>query len=91
MFNIHQTSKFEKDIKNLVKQHYHLTKLQELIDLLAVQGANLPGKYRNHYLKGNWQGHLECHLDETLIVIYIIQDTEITLVRLGTHSELLHK
>ena len=49
---------------------------------------------RPHPLTGNYNGHLECHIESDLLIIWIQYDEEekkIILTRLGSHSELFKK
>ncbi len=55
---------------------------------LLVQNKNLPKKYQDHSLTGNWVGFRDCHIKPNLVLIYKSTDTEIILTRLGSHSEL---
>ena len=46
-----------------------------------------------HTLIGNYKGHLECHIESDLLIIWLQYDKEtkrIILVRLGSHSELFN-
>lgn len=47
-----------------------------------------PKRLKDHALSGDWKDHRECHLKPDLLLIYRITDDGITLVRLGSHSEL---
>ena len=44
--------------------------------------------YRDHPLTGDWKGFRDCHLRPDLVLIYSVSETELTLVRLGSHSDL---
>jgi mRNA interferase YafQ len=48
----------------------------------------LEEKYKDHNLKGNYQGYKECHIKPDLLLIYRIKDDILELVDIGTHSEL---
>ena len=78
---------------------YRAVILEELpfIVVTLANDINLPDKYQDHPLTGNWEGHNECHIRPDLLLIYMkIGDTtnaedksgELRLVRLGSHSEL---
>jgi len=59
-----------------------------VISSLAMD-MQLPAKYRDHALTGNYTGHRECHLKPDLLLIYKKPDARtLRLVRLGSHSEL---
>lgn len=53
MYEIEFTSQFKKGLKQIKKQGRDLTKLEQIIDMLA-KGELLPEKYHDHELKGNW-------------------------------------
>jgi mRNA interferase YafQ len=44
--------------------------------------------HNDHPLRGEWGGHRECHLAPDWLLIYKIEDDEITFERTGTHSDL---
>jgi mRNA interferase YafQ len=64
--------------------------LAEILPVLAmlVAGEPLPGKYRDHSLKGSLKGVRDCHVRPDLVLLYRIADESIELLRLGSHSEL---
>jgi mRNA interferase YafQ len=91
MRTINYTSRFKKDYKR-VKAGRHgkvIDKLlTDILDLLLVD-ADLPRKYVDHALTGEWNDHRDCHLKPDLILIYSKPTPdELNLVRLGSHSEL---
>jgi mRNA interferase YafQ len=46
-------------------------------------------KYRNHTLTGNYKGGMELHLRPDDLLLYIkVEKESITLIALGSHSEL---
>ncbi|MCC5789974.1 MAG: type II toxin-antitoxin system YafQ family toxin [Opitutales bacterium] len=53
-----------------------------------VAGENLAEKYRDHALIGNYQGCRECHVSPDWLLIYQTTETELILVRTGSHSVL---
>lgn len=65
---------------------------EKLIDYLAVikEAKPLPPQAQDHTLKGEWQDFRECHLGGDMLLIYWVDtaNDQITLTRLGTHSEL---
>ena len=36
----------------------------------------------------NWIGHWDCHIEPDWLLLYKVTDTELTLVRTGSHAEL---
>jgi mRNA interferase YafQ len=62
--------------------------LVEAIDLLAAD-VQLPARYVDHPLAGEWSDHRDCHIRPDLLLIYRKPDADtLQLVRLGSHSEL---
>ena len=86
------TSQFKKDYKLAMKRGFKISLLDEVIVLLS-KGEELPEKYRDHALIGNWLGHRECHILPDWLLIYRIENDVLvlTLSRTGSHSDLLDK
>jgi mRNA interferase YafQ len=80
--------RFKKDMK----RYKHNVKLQnelfKVLDFLRREEP-LPIKYKAHKLIGNYSGSLECHVENDTLLIWIDDESDIiTLVRIGSHSEL---
>lgn len=88
--DLYFTSKFKKDLKRCKKQGKNLTVLREVIEKLR-SGEALDERYHDHKLTGSFIGHHECHIESDFLLIYKIDEKNITLtaVRLGSHSEIL--
>ena len=88
-YKLRMTSTFRKDYKRMQKRGLDMTRLDEVIALLA-SGANLDEKYHDHALSGNFAGHRECHIDPDWLLVYYTLDNilVLTLARTGTHSDL---
>ena len=79
---------FKKDFKREKKTDKRVPEaLREVMDYL-IQEKALPWKFRDHPLSGRWRGYRDCHLKPDLVLIYKVTDDDVTLVRLGSHSEL---
>ena len=88
MKTVSHTTRFKKDFKREKKTDAGSAELlKEVVELLA-QGKALPEKLKDHSLSGDWKDHRDCHLKPDLVLIYRTTDEEVTLVRLGSHSEL---
>jgi mRNA interferase YafQ len=85
--SITHTSQFRRDYKKRVHDAGLDDLLGECIEKLA-SGKPLEIRFRDHPLKGGYAGCRECHLRPDLLLIYIQNDSELKLVRLGRHSEL---
>lgn len=91
MKNIRQTVQFKKDLKRYSNNMAKLEKLSELLRLLRNE-EKIPSKYKAHLLKGDYNGCMECHVDGDSLLIWLDETTNIiSLVRLGSHSEVFGK
>ena len=90
IYKLALTSRFNKDLKKILKRGYAMQDLHNVINLLQA-GINLPSKYRDHALGGNWTGHRECHVKPDWLLIYKVENEVLvlTLVRTGSHSDIL--
>lgn len=88
-YRVQWTSQFKKDYKAAMKRKLDISELDRVIKLLA-KGEELPAKYRDHALTGDWIGFRECHIrpDWLLIYYYLDEQLVLTLSRTGSHSEL---
>lgn len=89
MYQIKPTTKFQKDIKRIVRRGYDVSLLTALIKKLS-QGQPLPEKNKDHALTGDYEGCRECHITPDWLLIYEIVDKSLILYlsRTGTHSDL---
>lgn len=81
------TRAFERDLRRVRRQGKDLDKLEAIVDLLQ-QGRNPPARCRLHPLRGNWAGHCDCHVEPDWLLLYKVSETELILVRTGSHPEL---
>lgn len=84
------TSRFKKDYKRLKKSgQYDMQRLSDVLDLLCA-GQELPPRYHDHALKGNFQDFRECHIAPDWLLIYQISNDQLILTasRTGSHAEL---
>lgn len=87
MLDVRYSTKFKKDFKACIKRGYDMTLLQQTIDILRIP-EDLPIKYKEHTLVGNYAGHRECHILPNWLLIYKQTNDELLLIRTGTHSDL---
>ncbi len=87
MYQIFRTSSFKKDYKKLSQKNKDL--LKELL-IKLVNNETLEEKYKDHKLIGDYLGCKECHIKPDLLLIYRIENQilELSLIRVGKHSEL---
>ena len=87
MLNLNTSTKFKKDLKTCQKRHYNFSLLQTAIDSLRIP-APLPQQNKDHNLTGEYTGCRECHIQPDWLLIYRQTETDLYLVRTGTHSDL---
>lgn len=88
-YKIVQTGKFKKDLKSVIKRGYNIDLLGVVVDTLA-DGKELPSKYKDHALIGNYKGCRECNITPDWLLIYEVDGDELFLylTRTGSHSDL---
>ncbi len=88
-YEIRPTTKFQKDLKRAQRRGYDISRLTEVIKILAA-GEKLPAKYKDHNLSGDHAGCRECHITPDWLLIYEIVEESLILylTRTGTHSDL---
>lgn len=72
-YEIHRTALFKRDFKRIQKRGLNTDLLKKVIQILA-NGEQLPEKYRDHALTGNWVGYRECHILPDWLLVYKIFD-----------------
>ena len=89
MLTIKYQTAFKRDYKRIKKRGYDITKLAEVVDMLA-SGQELPAKYKDHPLIGDYEGCRECHIAPDWLLVYEMMEDELLLylTRTGTHSDL---
>lgn len=87
MLKLNTSTKFKKDLKICQKRHYNFSLLDAAISVLRIPDK-LPQQNKDHSLVGEYTGCRECHLQPDWLLIYRQTDTELYLVRTGTHSDL---
>lgn len=82
------TTQFKKDLKRYKNRLSVIEKLEVILNLL-VNNLPVPPENRPHPLTGNYRGHMECHVESDVLLIWWDKEMGvITLVRFGSHSEL---
>lgn len=85
-----RSAQFRRDVKRVERRGKDLSKLREFLILLLEQ-SDLPAKYRDHPLKGDWYGFRDAHIEPDWLLIYRIQGGELQLARTGSHADLFQK
>ncbi|MDR3628163.1 MAG: type II toxin-antitoxin system YafQ family toxin [Ignavibacteriaceae bacterium] len=87
MLTVKRTSIFKSDYKKAIKQNKDIEKLKEVIITLC-KNEQLDPKYKDHPLSGKFRKYRDCHIEPDWVLIYEINEMELSLIRLGSHSEL---
>ena len=89
MYNLRFTNRIQRNIKLMKKRGKDLEKLKTVLNLLQ-QGIELPAKYKDHTLTGNYIGCRECHIEPDWLLVYEIINEELIILLLttGSHSDL---
>ena len=89
MLKVRSSHVFDSDLKLAKKRHFDINLLEEVVNKLANQ-EKLDAKYKDHPLKGKYQGYRECHIKQDWILVYRIDKNILMLYlfRTGTHSDL---
>ncbi len=77
----------KKDFKKLVKNGFDDSVLDEVI-LTLRKKEPLDPQFQDHALKGKWKPFRECHIKADILLVYLVEDDELILLRLGSHSTL---
>ena len=91
MRTIGKTGQFKRDFKRESKGKHRKTLTEDLLGILEllIADVELPAKYFDHSMIGNWNDHRNCHIKPDLVLLYRLPNNEtLQLVRIGTHSEL---
>lgn len=81
------TTQYRKDFKRISRRGYSLKKLVAIVDKLR-SGLPLSAIDDDHPLKGPWESYRGCHVQGDWCLIYQNTETELVLVRTGTHTDL---
>lgn len=87
MLELHRTKRFEKDYVLMKKRGYNMKRLQEIVIQFQIP-ETLPRKNKDHNLSGNLDGFRECHIQPDWLLMYKQTETDLYLMRTGTHSDL---
>lgn len=83
---IDYTNQFKRD----AKKHFLALASEAWAEVLycLLNDLPLPAKYADHALTGNLKDLRDCHIKPDLVLLYAKDNDTLTLVRLGSHSEL---
>lgn len=89
MLKIQYGRRFKKEFKNALRQKGHTPKMFQDALKYLISGTPLPKKYRDHKLKGEYEGYRECHLAPDWLLVYKVETDKLILVltRTGSHDD----
>ena len=89
MLDLVTTTQFRKDLKKLRKRGADMQKLDDVLQMLSAE-KQLPERYRDHALVGDYIGFRECHIMPDWLLVYAIDKGKLILTasRTGSHSDL---
>lgn len=89
MLQIVYTNRMKRDVRRMRRQGRDLGKLETVLNILAEEKA-LPPRYKDHPLRGDYEGFRECHIESDWLLIYqTYRDVLIlTAVATGSHQDL---
>ena len=87
MKKVTPTNQFKSDLKKYQNKQKIVDDLMNVIKMLQA-GQKLPEKFKDHKLKGQYSSCRDCHIRPDDVFIYEINDTEVILIRFGSHAEL---
>jgi mRNA interferase YafQ len=85
---------YKKDFRREARGENLDAIIEELPLVIAALAADsqLPPKYHDHQLEGEWKDCRECHINPDFLLIYRKPESNVLeLARLGSHSELYGK
>lgn len=83
------STQYKKDLKKYSNQPKKMLTLTNILRCLSEERP-LPENTRPHMLSGEYKGCMECHIGGDFLLVWIDAES-ISLVRLGSHSELFNK
>lgn len=78
---------FKRDVKRAEKRGKDMTALRTVLRLLLA-GEPIPVIYKDHPLKGNWKHYRDLHIEPDWLLIYKADETNLWLVKTGTHADI---
>ena len=92
-YSVITSTRFNKQLKKIIKQGKSLEKLSIVVKKLA-NGEKLDAKYKDHLLNDNkyYRDCRECHIEPDWLLIYKYNNNELILylVETGSHSDLFN-
>ena len=89
MLAIRRQKSFLKDLSKIKMSNQHYSKYILYLSML-IKEESLPPEAKDHSLLGEYEDTREFHISGDLILIYLTTETELVLIRIGTHSQLFN-
>ena len=77
------SGRFKRDVRRAGKD---MDKFKTVL-LLLIEEQPVRAAYRDHALRGDWQGFRDLHIEPWLL-LYRVEGGELLLARTGTHPDL---
>ena len=87
MLTIRRQKSFSKDLTKVKMSNQHYSKYILFLAKILNE-EDLPNNAKDHPLTGEYRDTREFHISGDLLVIYFTTDSEVVLIRIGTHSQL---
>ncbi|MCR4279401.1 MAG: type II toxin-antitoxin system YafQ family toxin [Candidatus Zambryskibacteria bacterium] len=89
MYTRKPTRSFRKSLRKIASSGSKgaLTDIEEVINKLS-KGIRLGQKHKDHPLAGELQYYRECHVRPDMLLIYRIEEDNLVLIDVGSHSQL---
>ena len=84
------SGQFKRDVRRAEKRKKDMDKLKAVLTLL-VEEKPIPASYKDHTLKGTWQGFRDLHIEPDWLLLYRIEGDDLRLARTGTHSDVFEE
>ena len=81
------SGRFKRDVKRTEKRGKDMAKLRAVLTL-RIEEKPLPRSFRDHALRGDWNGFRDLHIEPDWLLLYRIDSGELQLARTGTHADL---
>ena len=90
-YELIMTGKFRKSLKLAKKRGLDISLVESIVTKLQ-NDISLDDKYKDHELKGRYQGFRECHIQPDWLLIYLKEENvlTLTLVDTGSHADLFN-
>lgn len=90
MYILYRTKSFVKSLKRISQNKKFKSEALKLVLELLKKGENLPAKYQDHALNGEFLGVRECHIGNDMLLMYQKKDDTLVLILfdIGTHADL---